>query len=95
MGEFDNNADNVACDELKELLAMTGVLNVPSSDVIYPLVIVAVFEPFPLVSTRSTVCGCELALIDEITDDNDVGFDNCDFYKQEQKSHQLLIIIFC
>lgn len=33
VGEFDSNADNVACDELNELLAITGELIVPSSDV--------------------------------------------------------------
>lgn len=79
MGEFDSNADNVACDELNELLAMTGELTVPLSDVIYALVIVAVFDPFPLVSTSRTVVGWELALIDEIIDDNDVVCDNWDF----------------
>lgn len=79
MGEFDSNADNVACDELNELRAMTGVLTVPSSDVMNALVMVAVFGPFPLVSTSKTVVGCCDARIDEITDDNDVAFDNCGF----------------
>lgn len=79
MGEFDNNADNVACDELNELRAMTGELTVPSSDVMNALVMVAVFGPFPLVSTSKTVVGCCDARIDEITDDNDVAFDNCGF----------------
>lgn len=40
---------------------------------------VAVFDPFPLVSTKRTVVGCEFALIDEMTDDNDVVFGNCGF----------------
>lgn len=79
VGEFDNNADNVACDELNELLVMTGELTEPSSDVINALVIVAVFVPFPLVSTNKTVVGCEFALMDEITDDSDVVFVNCGF----------------
>lgn len=58
MDEFDNSADNVACDELSELLAMTGELTVSSSDVMNALVMVAVFVPFPLVSTSKTVVGC-------------------------------------
>lgn len=58
MEEFDSNADNVACDELSELRAMTGELTLSSSDVINALVIVAVFVPFPLVSTSKTVVGC-------------------------------------
>lgn len=76
--EFDNNADNVACDELNELRAMTGELTVPSSDVMNALVIVAVFDPFPLVSTNKTVVGCKLDRMDEIIDDND-WFCNCGF----------------
>lgn len=77
VGEFDNNADNVACDELNELLPMTGELQLPSSDdVINALVMVAVFDPFPLVSTRRTVVGCVFCLMDEITDENDVVFGN-------------------
>ena len=81
MGEFDNNADKVACDELNELRAMTGELMEPSSDddVMNALVMVAVFDPFPLVSTSKTVVGCELALMDEIIDDSDVVFVNCGF----------------
>lgn len=74
VGEFDNNADNVACDELNELLPMTGEL--PSSDVMNALVMVAVFDPFPLVSTRRTVVGCEFCLIVEMTDENGVVFGN-------------------
>lgn len=76
MGEFDRSADNVACDELNELRVMTGEFTVLSSDVMNALVIVAVFDPFPLVSTRRTVVGCELARMDEMTDDNDVVFGN-------------------
>lgn len=76
MGEFDNNADNVACDELNERRAMTGEWIEPSSDVMNALVMVAVFDPFPLVSTSNTVVGCEFARIDEITDDNDDVFVN-------------------
>lgn len=58
MGELDSSADSVACDELNELRAMTGELTVPSSDVMNALVMVAVFDPFPLVSTSNTVVGC-------------------------------------
>lgn len=58
MGEFDNSADSVACDELNELRAITGELTLSSSDVIKALVMVAVFAPFPLVSTSKTVVGC-------------------------------------
>lgn len=74
VGEFDNNADKVACDELNELRPMTGELTEPSSDVMNALVMVAVFDPFPLVSTSKTVVGCEFALMDEITDESDVVF---------------------
>lgn len=55
MGEFDKSADNVACDELSALRVMTGD---PSSDVMNALVIVAVLDPFALVSTSNTVVGC-------------------------------------
>lgn len=72
MGEFDNNADNVACDELNELLAMTGELTLPSSVVINALVIVAAFE-VPPDSSKNTV---GFVLIDEMTDENDVAFVN-------------------
>lgn len=74
VGEFDNNADNVACDELNELLAIAGELTLPSSDVINALVMVAAFDPFPLVSTKKTVVGCVPALMDEIIDENDDAF---------------------
>lgn len=80
VGELDSSADSVACDELNELRAMTGEFTVPSSDVINALVMVAVFDPFPLVSTNKTVVGCWFARIDDITDDNVVAFVNCGFY---------------
>lgn len=46
--EFDNNADNVACDELNELRA-TEALSV--------VVVKNACDSFPLVSTSKTVVG--------------------------------------
>lgn len=81
LDEFDNSADNVACDELSELRAMIGELMVSSSDVMNALVMVAVFATFPLASTSRTVVGCWFARIDDRTDDSEAAaFDNCGFY---------------
>lgn len=85
MGEFDNSADNVACDELNELLAMTGELTLPSSVVINALVIVAAFEAVPPDSSKNTV---GFDLIDEITDENDVAFVMWDFWKKKRKQNR-------
>lgn len=80
VAEF-NRADNVACDELNEL----RVPNCVGAAVRNARVTVAVFVPFPLVSTNSTVVGCPLPAIAEIDDDNDDVVASCAFCKAKEK----------